>query len=253
MLKLHLGKKLKKRLEDLERRATSSSVSSKESLAVLSTVPSAGKPYVPRGYSFKNRNPEEPANLYDNFLPGTQPGKGSSFGFTSPQTQRLFSKKVSRVKRGLSSFVNGSRLSVLADTGSKENVISAAYVKERKIPISGSPSSFTLGNSTIVDSIGMATVDYAFAEEPSKITQLVCQVLPNCIYDLILGNTFLTATETLTKHKRRLSECVFSVVNLFHLSFLGNNSQKLAGTLADQYSALAVPDTGAERNVIDME
>ena len=149
--------------------------------------------------------------------------------------------------------MNGSRLPALADTGSKENVISAAYVKEQKIPISGSPSSFTLGDSTIVDSIGTVTVDYAFAEEPSKIAKLVCRVLPNCIYDLILGNSFLTATETLTKHKRRLSECVFFVVNLFHLSFLGNNSQRLAGTLAHQYSALAVPDTGAERNVIDLK
>ena len=172
---------------------------------------------------------------------------------TSSQTEKLLSKKVTRVKRGLSSFVNGSRLSVVADTGSKENVISTAYVKERKIPMHLSPFSLTIGNSVVVDSIGTVTVDYAFAEEPSKITQLVCRVLPNCIYDLILGNSFLTATETMTKHKRRLSECVFSVVNLFHLSFLGNNSQGLAGTLADQYSASAVPDTGAEKNIIDLQ
>ena len=122
---------------------------------------------------------------------------------------------------------------MLADTGSKENVISAAYIKEWKIPIFSSPSSFTLGNSTIVDSIGMVTINYAFAEEPSKITKIVCYVLPNYIYNLILGNLFLTATEILIKYKHWLSKYVFSVIILFYLNFLENSFQRLVGTLVD--------------------
>ena len=149
--------------------------------------------------------------------------------------------------------MNGSRLSVLADTGAAQNVISAAYLKERNRPIHFSQSSFRLGNSAVVDSIGTVTIDYSFAEEPSRVFKLLCYVLPHCVYDLILGNAFLTATETMSKFRRRLTRCVFSVVNMFHLNFLGNGSQRLEGFLADQYIALAAPDTGAERNVMDSE
>jgi hypothetical protein len=172
---------------------------------------------------------------------------------SSRRTDSGSPKKFFKTKRGLSSFVNGSRLSVLADTGAAKNIISAAYVKEREIPISFSPSSFRLGNSVNVNSIGTVTVDYAFAEEPSNIHKLICHVLPHCVYDLILGNAFLTATETMSKFRRRLTECVFSVVNMFHLGFLGNNSLQLEGVLADMYDVTATPDTGAERNVIDFE
>lgn len=162
-------------------------------------------------------------------------------------------KKISKVKRGLASFVNGARLSVIADTGAAHNVISAAYVEERNMKIDTVSTSFKLGNSSVVNSIGTVTIDYAFAEEPSKVFKLVCHVLPHCIYDLILGNAFLAATETMSKYRRRLTECMFSVANVFHLGYLGNYMQTLKGTLADQYAALAVPDTGAERNVMDLQ
>ena len=55
----------------------------------------------------------------------------------------------------------------------------------------------------------------------------------------------------MSKHRRRLAECVFSIANVFHLNFLGNDSQCLRGTLADKHSVYALPDTGAEANIID--
>ena len=161
--------------------------------------------------------------------------------------------KVSKIKRGLASFVNGTRLSVIADTGAAANVISATYAKQRNMEIDTSSSSFRLGNSSLVDSLGTVTIDYAFAEEPSNMFKLVCHVIPHCIYDLILGNSFLTATETMSKYRRRLTECVFSIANVFHLGYLGNSQQILEGTLANKYLAYAIPDTGAERNVMDLQ
>jgi hypothetical protein len=91
---------------------------------------------------------------------------------------------------------------------------------------------------------------WAFAEEPESY-DLLFHVLPTCIYDVILGNAFLTATETLSKHRRRLTERVFSRTSVFKFGFLGNTCQRLEGVLADKYPVLAVPDTGAERNVMD--
>lgn len=161
--------------------------------------------------------------------------------------------KVLKIKRGLASFVNGTRLSVIADTGATQNIVSAAYAKERKMTMKETSYSFKLGNSAVVKSMGTVMIDYAFAEEPSYIYKLVCHVLPHCTYDLILGHTFLFATESLSKHRRRLTECLFSVVNVFHLSFLGNESQLLEGVIADRYTTYALPDTGAERNVMDLK
>jgi len=92
---------------------------------------------------------------------------------------------------------------------------------------------------------------WAFAEDPTKTYDLLFHVLETCIYDVILGSAFLTATETLSKYRRRLTECVFSVARIFKFGFLGNKCHRLEGILGDKHEVLAVPDTGAERNVMD--
>jgi hypothetical protein len=92
---------------------------------------------------------------------------------------------------------------------------------------------------------------WAFAEDPAKKYDLLFHVLPTYIYDVILGSAFLTATETLSKYGRRLTECVFSIARVFKFGFLGNRCHRLEGVLEDKYSVLAVTDAGAERNVMD--
>ena len=65
---------------------------------------------------------------------------------------------------------------------------------------------------------------------------------------------FLTATKTLTEFCHRLTKCVFSVVNnVSQFSFLGETYQRLQGTLANKLSVLAIPDTGADRNVMSLQ
>ena len=59
-----------------------------------------------------------------------------------------------KIKRGLPGFVNGSRTSALADTGAAQNVVSAAFVRERGLSINNNQSHFKVGNSKIVQSIG---------------------------------------------------------------------------------------------------
>ena len=170
------------------------------------------------------------------------------------KVSRVETKVRSRLRRGLASFVNGARLSVFADTGAATNVVSAAYARRRNMAIDTSSSSFKMGNSNVVDSLGTVTIDYAFAEEPAKTFNIVCHVLPHCICDLILGNPFLKATETMSKYRRRLTECLFySAANVFHFGYMGNDQSFLEGCLADQYAVCAVPDTGAEKNVMDLQ
>ena len=61
---------------------------------------------------------------------------------------------LSKTKRGLSGFANGSRISAFPDTGSTRNVVSEAFVRELKLEVKGSPCEFKLGNSQQAKSIG---------------------------------------------------------------------------------------------------
>lgn len=94
---------------------------------------------------------------------------------------------------------------------------------------------------------------WAFAEEPTKPIDIICHVLPTCTYNLILGSKFLAATETLVKYRRRVTQCAFNVLNLFHINLLDKAHQALQvkGRLGD-HPTCAVADTGAERNVMDL-
>jgi len=62
--------------------------------------------------------------------------------------------KYTKIKRGLPGFVNKNRVSAIADTGSAQNVMSFAYASDMKLPINYASSSFGLGNSKTIQSIG---------------------------------------------------------------------------------------------------
>jgi hypothetical protein len=59
-----------------------------------------------------------------------------------------------KIKRGLPGFVNGFKVSAMADTGSAQNIISAGYASAMKFNILPSSSSFKLGNSKSIQAIG---------------------------------------------------------------------------------------------------
>jgi hypothetical protein len=83
--------------------------------------------------------------------------------------------------------------------------------------------------------------------------QLVCHVLPTCIYEVIIGRAFLIATETLSIFRHRITECSFPGFSFLNFGLLGEAHQRirLEGFLDDQHAVLALPDTGAECNVIE--
>ncbi|KAI4268342.1 MAG: hypothetical protein L6R38_007874 [Xanthoria sp. 2 TBL-2021] len=165
--------------------------------------------------------------------------------------QRILSK----TKRGLPGFVNGARVSALPDTGCSRNTVSLAFAQDMKLAIRGSPADFKLGNSTYTKSLGTVTLDWAFLDSPQDISKIICDVLPKCNYPMILGSPFLTATQTLSKYKHRLTECLFSAVNVPKLNFRGCDDSRLHGYVGGYGEELievaALPDTGAERNIMD--
>jgi hypothetical protein len=58
-------------------------------------------------------------------------------------------------------------------------------------------------------------------------------------------------TETMTKFRRRLTECIFATTGFFQFGSFGDGCQQLRGSLEEAGSILAVLDSGAERNVMD--
>ena len=59
-----------------------------------------------------------------------------------------------KTKQGLASSVNDSKVAAMADTGSRKNVMSQSYAKRLDLTIEGSPSTFEIGNSKRIQSIG---------------------------------------------------------------------------------------------------
>ena len=59
-------------------------------------------------------------------------------------------------------------------------------------------------------------------------------------------------TETFTKYKHRLTKCLSSAARVLRFNLLGANRQILSGTLGNRNKVYAVPDTGAEGNVLNL-
>ena len=100
--------------------------------------------------------------------------------------------------------------------------------------------------------IGTVNVRWAFADKPTEPIEVVCHVISKCSYDVILGRRFLSMTKTFTKYKHRLTNCLSSAAGALSINLLDESRQFLEGTLGDRHQIHAVPDTGAEGNVMDL-
>ena len=79
---------------------------------------------------------------------------------TMLELKRFFDEPIQKaglvkLKQGLVGFANGANIAAMADTGSRENIISAAYAKDLGLKVEGSPSSFKIGNAQKIQSLGM--------------------------------------------------------------------------------------------------
>ena len=193
-------------------------------------------------------------------------------GIRKSRERYMIPSRKLKLRQGLPGFANGIRTRALPDTGSFRNVVSKAFAAQMKLKIAGRPNNFILGNSKRTRSLGKiflpldawiitfdifkgtVTFDWAFSDSPQDLSKIVCDVLPVCTYDLILGSQFLDATKTLSAYKHRLARCIFKK-DFLQFNFLSGNRQRLRGFIGangiDMFAASAVLDTGAECNVID--
>lgn len=148
--------------------------------------------------------------------------------------------------------VNGTQVEALPDSGAGSCFISKSLVEQLHLqPVPGTERMVHLANKRIIHSPGMVQVPWTFAEEKRKHI-LKCWILQESTHDLVLGNSFLKATQTLTRNVQRIKSKVAAVPRRLQLQLLGNKNQRLWGYLNNNYTA-AFPDTGSDAMLVSTE
>jgi hypothetical protein len=99
--------------------------------------------------------------------------------------------------------------------------------------------------------IGKVETRWKFSAEPEGTYDLVFYVLPKCSRHVILGNTFLQETKTMSIHKQRISYAKRRTLTQQVVNLIGdhNMSQGMAGSL-NGVPVLALPDSRAQPNIV---
>jgi hypothetical protein len=193
-------------------------------------------------------------------------------GKTRPERASIATVADTVRERTVPGTINGEKVEAIPDTGADESFISAAFldrlVRQRqqwgnKLPehhpiaemafYSLPPVRLASGKTVTANS--MAVVPWRFEGE-SKLRWLSCRVLPECAHDLILGDSFLRMTETLTKFKHRIKTTVrllgSKLLSSLRLNYMGFDKRRLWGYL-DGELVPALPDSGSDIMVISAD
>ena len=160
---------------------------------------------------------------------------------------------------GVEGFINGIKVHALADTGADNNFINEQFSRELHLrPVcfrsKGRPS-FVMGHGGRVEAIGQVTVYWKFKDDKRKKYHLITfYVLPECIFDLMIGGSFLFKTATMTANRHRLSRMPRPrmALSLRMVNLCGSPGRRLKGTL-NLRGCSALPDSGAEPNLLSYE
>ncbi|KAG7287642.1 hypothetical protein NEMBOFW57_007155 [Staphylotrichum longicolle] len=187
------------------------------------------------------------------------------------------STSIIRVTRSLQDpprRINGIGIDALPDTGAEASFISESFLRklhldgkegydkdapiwslEYHVPIS---PPVQLASGKTVTPTTMALIPWRFEGE-SQVHKLACLVLPQCAHDLILGDAFLRATETLTKFKTRIVMTLRSLGSrLLRLNYMGSGLESISerrrmwGSL-DGEAVAALPDSGSDIMAVSAE
>jgi len=139
----------------------------------------------------------------------------------------------------------------LATLGLARKIISSQHATEMGLKIHESQKILRMGNSKTIVSPGIVHYPWAFSESPNKITNIVAHVLDGFGHDLLLGNPFLKATQTMTKYISRFVKGFFSTHPRWSLNLLGDTSHRLEGLLGDNVPMQGLPDIGSTRNMMN--
>ncbi|KAH8901573.1 DnaJ-domain-containing protein [Thozetella sp. PMI_491] len=218
-----------------------------------------------REYSFRGQSSSTTTRYKDAARsPTLNPALPKEMRQKSADTAREQAQRVRSIKRApgvlvTKGLINGHQIAAIPDTGAGYNMIAAAYAEELGIDLpspyspEGKPQTLRMANGRTIKTSGTVTAEWVFASDdaPAQRWKLGFHVLADFIYDLVLCNEFLRASETMSKHTNRLSRVPrpLRVLQVLFVNNLGPVNQRLLGTLnGDRVEAL--PDSGSEPNLL---
>jgi hypothetical protein len=158
-------------------------------------------------------------------------------------------------RRGLPLLLeaNGGLQEVMTcyDTGTHDNHMSRAKAIEMGYIINPSPdpkAGFELPNGKIIKAVGYVIVAVQFARQVgSEAAEMTCRfnVFERLALPVLIGMTFLQATETITKYTSRMVDLPTTWKRSLRLCAVGNATNQVACTI-DGRRVSAAADTGSE-------
>jgi hypothetical protein len=141
----------------------------------------------------------------------------------------------------------------LGDYCAKFNFMKASHAEQLGLVVNDSnPKNVAVGSGKKVRTLGTVQATYQFADEPDRY-ELLFHILPQCVYDIILGKPFLKATRTLSNvanFAHRMKKRVLKGLSRHRLFFLGDSAPRFTGMVNGRPSD-ALADSGSNVLVMD--
>jgi hypothetical protein len=139
---------------------------------------------------------------------------------------------------------------------SSDNIISEAYAAGLGVSINRDPAKrrrFRNACGRVFTSVGVVLVDVAFPDDPSKIWRN-CRfyVVKTCAAPLIIGDSFLRHTSTLTNNKHRLKKLSFPVKTPWRVCYMDVPRRLLHCSIYGK-RVLASADTGSNVDLVSLD
>jgi hypothetical protein len=119
--------------------------------------------------------------------------------------------------------------------------------------VASDPLWIATGNGRKMFSIGTVEFPVAFPDSPDQVITVIARVVKKFSFDILLGNPFLEATQTMQKHIHRFSRCLFPMRNRWSFFRIGKTAQRFHATMGNNIPFAALADTGSRRNVMSAD
>lgn len=194
---------------------------------------------------------QEPNVVYQTAEPPLPlPSRTSS---TPPRARR---QRKARLGLPITLHKQGVLATVLAcaDTGADVNIIShdvARTLGYSEYEVLPEKKEFALANGKLIEAIGRIESPCSFGVETNSLVTMTCAfyVLLKTVTPIIMGQSFLEQTKTMTEHRDRLVRVPTPAFQALSVCSV-DNPRRLLSCEVDRRETLATPDSGSEIDLI---
>jgi hypothetical protein len=192
---------------------------------------------------------QEPNVVYQTAEPPS-PTRATS---TPPRARR---QRKARLGLPITLHKQGILATVLAcaDTGADVNIIShdvARTLGYSEYEVLPEKKEFALANGKLVEAIGRIESPCSFGVETHSLVTMTCAfyVLLKTVTPIIMGQSFLEQTKTMTEHRDRLVRVPTPAFQALSVCSV-DNPRRLLSCEVDRRETLATPDSGSEIDLV---